>query len=372
MLSWFPSRVDVLVIGGGPAGLATAIAVRRHGLSVLVADGAVPPIDKACGEGLMPDGVEALSRLGVTIPESRACAFRGMRFVSGDLNAEAVFPRGTAYGIRRTVLHQILVDYAAAAGAMLAWKAPFRALCTEGAIVGSQLVRARWVIGADGSRSRVRRSAGLEGNERSSTRLAARCHYRMAPWTDFVEVHWSERAQAYVTPVGPEEVGVALIHNYRWRKFDDALADFPELSARLQGAKRTSVERGAITSNHRLREVYRGNIALVGDASGVVDAIAGEGLCLAFGESALLAECVASGNLGRYQAEHRKLIRRPSLMARVMLVMGRHKRLRQRAMQVFESSPRSFAAMLSMHIGAGSAREHVANGITLGWQLLTA
>src|SRR5208282_3866466 len=68
----FPNPVDVFVVGGGPAGLATAIAARRHGLSVVLADGAVPPIDKPCGEGLMPDGVEALGDLGITIPEGEA------------------------------------------------------------------------------------------------------------------------------------------------------------------------------------------------------------------------------------------------------------------------------------------------------------
>src|ERR1022692_2180287 len=56
---------DLFVIGGGPAGLAAAIAARLKGLNVTLADGARPPIDKACGEGLMPDGLAALRSLGV-------------------------------------------------------------------------------------------------------------------------------------------------------------------------------------------------------------------------------------------------------------------------------------------------------------------
>src|SRR3979490_781323 len=51
---------SVLVIGGGPAGLAVAIAARMKGFDVTVADGAKPPIDKACGEGLMPGTMAAL------------------------------------------------------------------------------------------------------------------------------------------------------------------------------------------------------------------------------------------------------------------------------------------------------------------------
>ena len=62
-----PSETDVFVVGGGPAGLASAIAARRNGFDVVIADSARPPIDKACGEGLMPDGVAALRRIGVEL-----------------------------------------------------------------------------------------------------------------------------------------------------------------------------------------------------------------------------------------------------------------------------------------------------------------
>src|ERR1035438_7708167 len=123
MTTYSPKPWDVFVVGGGPAGLATAIAARRHGLSVAVADGAIPPIDKACGEGLMPDGVEALRKLGVTVPEAEAYPFRGIRFVSDGAKAEAEFPSGTAFGIRRTNLHSILSDQAAACGVRLLWEA---------------------------------------------------------------------------------------------------------------------------------------------------------------------------------------------------------------------------------------------------------
>ena len=77
MPSWF----DVLVIGGGPAGLAMAIAARQHGLTVAVADGIHPPIDKACGEGLMPDALAAFKRLGLQLPPAEAYPFRGIRFL---------------------------------------------------------------------------------------------------------------------------------------------------------------------------------------------------------------------------------------------------------------------------------------------------
>ena len=369
--------MDVFVIGGGPAGLATAIAARRRGLSVVLADGAVPPIDKPCGEGLMPDGVEALRQLGITIPQGKAYPFRGIRFVSDGTKAEAEFPRGTAYGIRRTDLHRAMLDHAAACGVQMLWQAAVTGLHPEGALVAGELVRARWVVGADGTNSRVRRLAELDQHEpeappKKNLRFAFRRHYRVAPWTSFMELHWGRHCQIYVTPVGREEVCVALISSSPKLRLDDALGAFPELCSRLENAGLASSERGAITITRRLRRVYRGRTVLVGDASGGVDAITGEGLCLTFRQAALLGDCLASGDLARYQKGHRSLIRRPALMARMMLFLAGHSHLRQRAMQVFQSNPRSFAGMLAMHVGEGSARHHISNGIALGWELLKA
>jgi menaquinone-9 beta-reductase len=377
MVSSFPNPVDVFVIGGGPAGLATAIAARRHGLSVVLADGAVPPIDKPCGEGLMPDGVEALHQLGITIPEGDAYPFRGIRFVSDGRKAEAEFPRGTAYGIRRTNLHRLILDHAAASGVHVLWHAAVTALHPEGVLVAGELMRARWVVGADGCSSRVRSWAKLDQHEldarpQKNLRFAFRRHYRIAPWTDFMELHWGRHCQVYVTPVGSEEVCVVLISSSPKVRLDDRLGEFPELCASLESAEVASSERGAITVTQRLRSVYRGRTVLVGDASGGVDAITGEGLCLTFRQAALLGDCLASGDLARYQKGHRGLIRRPALMARMMLVMARHRHLRQRTMQVFQSHPRSFAGMLAMHVGEGSARHYISNGLALGWELLKA
>jgi flavin-dependent dehydrogenase len=377
MLNRFLNPVDVFVIGGGPSGLATAIAARSHGLSVVLADGAVPPIDKPCGEGLMPDGVEALHELGITIPEGDAYPFRGIRFVSDGAKAEAEFPRGTAYGIRRTALHRVMLDHAAACGVQMLWQAAVTGLHPEGALVAGELVRARWVVGADGTSSRVRNWAKLDQHKldalpEKNLRFAFRRHYRVAPWTGFMELHWGRHCQVYVTPVSREEVCVALISSSPKVRLDDGLGEFPELRARLQNAELASSERGAITITRKLRRVYRGRTVLVGDASGGVDAITGEGLCLTFRQAALLGDCLASGDLARYQKGHRALIRRPALMSRMMLFMARHSHLRQRTMQVFRSSPRSFAGMLAMHVGEGSARDHISNGIALGWELLKA
>jgi flavin-dependent dehydrogenase len=375
----FSKPWDVFVAGGGPAGLATAIAARRHGLSVIVADGAVPPIDKPCGEGLMPDGVEALRDLGIAISEGESYPFRGIRFVSGGAKAEAKFPRGTAYGIRRTHLHRVLLDHAAACGVRMLWQSAVTGLHPEGAFVAGELVRARWVVGADGTSSRVRDWAKLghhdmDASREKNLRFGFRRHYRVAPWGDFMELHWGRDCQVYVTPINREEVCVALISSNPKLRLEtaNALAEFPELSAHLESAELASSERGAITITRKLRRIYRDRTVLVGDASAGVDAITGEGLCLVFRQAALLGDCLATGNLARYQRAHRALLRRPAMMARLMLVLAKHRHLRQRCMQVFQSSPRCFAGMLAIHVGEGSTRDHISNGIALGWELLKA
>jgi hypothetical protein len=114
-------KTDIFVMGGGPAGLATAIALRQRGLSVVVADLARPPIDKACGEGLMPQTVAELKALGVTLGPSQAVPFRGIRFLGEGRVAESAFAEAYGLGVRRTTLHQALVERALEAGVQSLW-----------------------------------------------------------------------------------------------------------------------------------------------------------------------------------------------------------------------------------------------------------
>jgi flavin-dependent dehydrogenase len=361
----------VVVIGGGPAGLAAALAARQRGMDVTVVDSCVPPIDKPCGEGLMPDGVAALAKLGVTIPDIDAHPFRGIRFVSHGLMAEAVFPRGFALGVRRTNLHRVMVEHAERAGIRLRWKTVVTGLEPDGVRVGGELLRARWITGADGSRSRVRRWARLDSHLRRSERFAFRRHYRIAPWSNFMELHWGWRGQLYITPVGPEQVCVALISRDPSLRLDEALRDFPEAFQRLRGAEHGSIERGATSVTRKLARVASGRVALIGDASGGVDAITGEGLCLAFKQAYVLADCLAAGDLRPYQVAHRRLAWRPALMADLMLLLEHRDRLRERVMHAFATEPKLFGRMLATHVGATSPLDLAENGLALGWKLLT-
>jgi menaquinone-9 beta-reductase len=345
-------ETDLFVVGGGPAGLAAAIAARRKGLTVTLADSARPPIDKVCGEGLMPDGLAALGTLGVRWEEASGLPFRGIRFVDRGVSFESQFPEGHALGVRRTVLHSKMVEAASAAGVRMLWGARVGGAGPAGVSVAGEAMAARWIVGADGFHSRVRRWAGLAANAPASRRFGFRIHYRVAPWSDYMELHWGSGCQIYVTPIGSQEVCAALISRNPRLRLDEALARFPQLAARLADAPRVTTERGAVTANCSLPRVYRGNVALIGDASGSVDAITGEGLCLSFQQAIALADSLASGDLGRYQSAHRRLARRPTLMSKLMLSMDRRPWLRTPAFRVMAAEPRIFQTLLSFHLCA--------------------
>ena len=342
---------DVFVIGGGPAGLAAAIAARQRGLHVTVADGSVPPIDKACGEGIMPDGIAAARRLGLDLDCAEAYPFRGIRFCHGGRSVAAAFPAGTGLGIRRTALHWMMVDRAADAGVRMRWDARVGGITDEGVVVNGELVRARWIVGADGGNSSVRRWASLDACAHHSRRFGFRRHYRLAPPSEFMELHWGDGCQLYITPVSEREMCVVLISRDPRLRLDDALPRFPEVASWLATAGPATLERGGVSATRRLQAVCRGRVALIGDASGSVDAITGEGLCLLFQQAVALADAFAKDNLSLYAAAHRRIGRRPRFMADLMLLLDRRARLRSLVLDTLATHPRLFAGMVRFHVG---------------------
>ena len=348
---------DLLVIGGGPAGLATAIAAAMSGLSVLVAEPGGTPIDKCCGEGLLPAAVFALGVLGIPAEALLAAGerMRGIRFRQGRRSAGADFS-SLAVGMRRTALHALLHQRATRLGietmAAPARLAPVRQM--PEVLVGERTIRPRWIVGADGGQSAVRTAAGLQQGHVRSRRFALRRHFELADGaerSEYVEVYWARGAQAYVTPVGGNRVGVAVLAKEKLPSMASALERFPELRDRLAGAATCSAARGAVTLHQSLARTVQGPLALVGDAGGSVDAITGDGLSLAFLSSLALAAALKEGRLDPYEHAHRKLFHFPRMMSRTLLGMGSHPAVTTAAVGLLGHVPYLFSSLLRLHTG---------------------
>jgi flavin-dependent dehydrogenase len=365
---------DLVVVGGGPTGLATAIRARLAGLRTVVLERFQPPIDKACGEGLMPDAVARLREIGAELPHEEAFPFRGIRYFDGDVMAEGVFPGTGGLGVRRLHLHEALVHRAEEVGVEMLWGRGARGLVPGGVETENGIFTARWIAGADGLHSRVRQWAGLESSEGSLRRFGVRRHYALAPWSDFVEVYWGPSGcEAYVTPVGAGEVGVAMLWSGGKSRFDDLLGRFPGLAARLAGVPVTSKDRGAGPLHQKVRRVYQGQVALVGDAAGYLDAITGEGLAMALHQSAALVAAIQAGDLARYAAAHRRIGRLPDFMTSLVLGFERRPALRRRAIKALAAEPALFSRLLGIHGRTLPPRQLGLDGaLRLVWRLMAA
>jgi len=345
---------DVFIVGGGPAGLATAILASNKGLRVTLADHARPIIDKACGEGLLPDTVAAIKKLGVEFERDEAIPFRGIRFIDANhnLSVEAKFPGVSGLGVRRTVLQAKLLQRATEAGVSFAWGARITERATQSLECNGNKIDSRWVVGADGQNSRIRKWISRSSPRHEQIRFGCRRHFAITPWTDFVEVHWGNSCQITVTPVGSEEVCLAATSRNPRMKLQAALLEVPALAARIAGAPATTSERGARTALRRLGNVCSGRFALVGDASGSVDPVTGEGLGLAFRQADALTDALRDNRLPAYRTAHERIGRIPRRMARLMLLMDAHRWFRKKVFLALASEPRLFSLLLNIHIQA--------------------
>lgn len=330
--------IDVLVAGGGPAGLAAAVHARLAGLTAVVVEPRTAPVDKACGEGIMPGGVASLRALGV---EPTGRELRGIRYVDGVRRAEAPFRDRPGLGVRRTTLHHALHERALDVGVRIVSGKVGEVRQTPDSVTAAGIT-ASWLIAADGLRSPVRRRLGLELPGGPRGRYGLRRHYRVPAWTDFVEVHWSGQGEAYVTPVADGLVGVAVLSRVR-RGYDEHLAGFPALTAALRGAPATEV-RGAGPLLQRVRRRVAGRVLLVGDAAGYVDALTGEGIALALTTAEAAVRCLAAGRPERYEREWTLATRRHRLLTRALLAASSRPSTARLIVPVASRMPPVFAA----------------------------
>lgn len=288
--------VDVIVAGGGPIGLAAAVEARLAGFRVALVEPRGAVIDKACGEGLMPGALPLLARLGVDPP---GMTLRGVSYRAGGKQADYRFAGSPGRGVRRTALHSALSERTVELGVEhIRGRVQALEQDTSGVTVtdaeGRQL-RGSWLFAADGLHSGIRHLAGLAlPTRRSARRYGLRQHFAIAPWSDLVEVYWGRAAEVYVTPVAEDTVGIAILGPQR-TDFVETIAGLPALAERLRDATPASSLRGAGPFRQVARRPSNGRVLLVGDASGYVDAITGEGLRVGLEQAHLAVEHATGG-----------------------------------------------------------------------------
>jgi 2-polyprenyl-6-methoxyphenol hydroxylase-like FAD-dependent oxidoreductase len=355
------NAVDVAVAGGGPAGLAVAIAAAREGLSVRVFERRAAVPDKACGEGILPRGVRALAALGAELDGDRA-RLDGVRYVERDGLAAEGRLRGPAFGVRRPLLVAALRRRAQALAVELRDGCAVRghSPAPGGVLVDTDggAVRARLLVAADGLGSAIRRASGLELPRDNTRRFGLRRHFRVAPWSRLVEVHFGGAVECYVTPVGSERVGIAFLWDADALEaggFDALLAHFPTVRARLAGAAAETAPRGAGPLARRARAHAGERLLLVGDAAGYIDALSGEGLSLALACAVelgpLLPAALERGAtreaLAAYERIFARHFRRYALVTRGLLALARRPRLRRATLRWLAACPSAFDAILA-------------------------
>lgn len=329
---------DLIVAGGGPVGLAAAIHAARAGLDVEVREPRTGVIDKACGEGLMPGAVAALREIGVVLEGHE---IDGIRYVAGTTIATAGFRTGPGRGVRRIVLHAALGEVARAAGVRIEHRA-----------VGSIEQRddrvlvdgdpARYLLAADGLHSRIRTMLGLDAPARGVRRHGLRAHVAMAPWTSFVEVHWAAGSEAYVTPVAPDQVGVAILAE-RKGSFADQLSEHRALRDRFAGVAMSPVL-GAGPLRQRTRRRVVGRVLLVGDAAGYIDALTGEGIGIGLAQARAAIRAIMADDPASYETAWRRIGRRHALLTHGLLAATRFGPVRAAIVPAAARLPRVFEA----------------------------
>jgi len=372
-------ETEAVVVGAGPSGATTALLLARSGHDVVLVDRARFPRDKACGEGVMPPGVEALRRMGLyeVVLATGARALRGVTFQQrGGPRVHVPFPvppgggPGAGLGVRRTTFDAVLVDAARhepRADVREATRVTGLLRDPAGGVTGVTTttgdIAARIVVGADGLHSRVRAWAGLGIPAQGRMRYGLAGHWRIdTRERDAVTVTIARGHEWYEAPVGPDVLLVSLLTHRS--KPPMTVRRYPGAARRdvpaLRDAELVSDALGAAHFHQRVRAVADGGVFLVGDASGYDDPITGDGIAIGM----LLAERLAghagdflsnriSGDIAaaRYASDHATLVRDRRRVTRLTLTLAASPVLARRAMARATRDPRALSKLMAINCG---------------------
>ena len=369
-------QTDVVIVGGGPAGLSAAIACALNHIKCVVLEAKTYPIDKPCGEGIMPEGTALLHTLGVMphIASDQMKPFYGVRFIN-DAGAMASnsFAGTNGLGLRRTALSQALYDRACELNEITVRtntrvtnirKENNRMMITTDK---HDAIACKLVVGADGLRSRVRKWVGLdESADQSIRRYGMRKHFLLPPWSDRVLIYFKPGAEAYITPAGSDQTNVAFLWDKKILRphlkrisFDALLDYFPKVKQQIINAQPIPNESAVGPLKKNCVSPIADGVALIGDASGYSDAITGEGNSIAMAQSLALAAVVKAAlakhqhalvlkqSLRSYAKQHRQIVRSYYRNTQMLLALARRPRLMNHLINFFSDHEKFFSWLIN-------------------------
>ena len=337
----------VAIVGGGPVGLAAALFAARAGMHPVIIEARNSDGDKACGEGLMPGVMPLLNELGLDPPGRDLL---GVSYRQGTAQVDHLFPGTPGRGVRRTALVE---EMRAEADRLGVDRIQARVVGLTQDASGVRLhcadvddVEADYVLACDGLHSTIARHLGLVQEPTArSRRYGLRQHFQRAPWSSMIEVYYAGDAELYITPVGEDTVGVAVL-GPKGINLEQTIAQVPEVSAQLAGVAAASRLRGAGPFPYRVRRAQVGRVLLVGDAAGYVDAITGEGLRVGFAQAQEAIAAVHSGRPASYPRRWRAVTREFRVLTRSLVVLASSP-LRPSIVPLASKAPRLFGAIVN-------------------------
>ncbi|MEX2221197.1 MAG: NAD(P)/FAD-dependent oxidoreductase [Candidatus Rokuibacteriota bacterium] len=381
------TRADVVVVGGGRAGAATAILLAERGWSVALLDKAAFPRPKICGEYLSPEAARVLDRLGVlkAVDAAGAQPLSGMRIIAPDGRVlDGAYPtsgrwrgyRDHALAIRREVFDRILVERARALPVEVRDRHRVTGLIREGgAVVGVKVenaegaaveIRSRLVVGADGRASVVAHALGLVRPHRLKRLALIRHVSGIEGLGDRGEIYVDPPDYSILNPVAPGIVNLSLVVPLAHAKpFSGRLETFMEarlrqlrhVPARLHGMKAEGPVMAMGPLAYRVDEPRVGGVLLAGDAAGFYDPFTGEGLYTALRSAELLAEAahpalvrgdVSAAALASYAGARRAAFADKARVTQALQFVIAHRRLANAAARFLQRRPALLSALMGV------------------------